>query len=92
MDLLLTVDRIEEGTAVLLVRPDEERVILWPIADLPPECSEGDILRVAVEVSHSETEAARERVEILLHRLLNKAHDGQPAQPGQPGQDQPPQG
>ena len=78
MNLLLTVDRIEEGTAVLLVRPDEERSNLWPAADLPPDCQEGDILTVTVEVGRSETEDARERVESLLHRLLNKGQVGQP--------------
>ena len=88
MDLLLTVDRFEEGTAVLLVRPCEDRAILWPVADLPPGCKEGDILRITVEVSQSETEAARERVESLLHRLLNKAQAGQPAHDAQ---DQSPQ-
>lgn len=72
MNLLLTVDRIEENTAVLLVRPDEERSILWPVVDLPPGCKEGDILSVDIEVSQMETEAARQRVEDLLHRLLNK--------------------
>lgn len=88
VNLLLTVDRIKEGRAVLLVRPDEERSILWPVADLPPDCREGDILTVTVEVSRSETEAARERVESLLHRLLNKAQAGQPAHDAQ---DQSPQ-
>jgi len=78
VNLLLTVDRIEEGTAVLLVRPGEERSILWPAADLPQDCREGDILTVTVELSRSETEAARERVESLLHRLLNKTQGGQP--------------
>jgi hypothetical protein len=78
VDLLLTVDRIEEYKAVLLVRPDEERSILWPVADLPPDCKEGDILRVTVEVSQSETEAAGERVKSLLHRLLNKTEDQPP--------------
>ncbi len=87
VDLLLTVDRIEEDRAVLLVRPDEERSLLWPVADLPPECKEGDILRVTVEVSQSETEAARERVESLLHRLLSKTQAGQP---DQGAKDQPP--
>ena len=79
MELLLTVDRFEEDTAVLLVRPCEDRSISWPVADLPPGCKEGDILRVTVEVSQSETEAARQRVETLLHRLLNKTQAGQPA-------------
>ena len=88
MDLLLTIDRFEEGTAVLLVRPCEDRAILWPVADLPPGCKEGDILRITVEVSQSETEAARQRVESLLHRLLNKAQAGQPAHDAQ---DQSPQ-
>ncbi len=75
MDLLLTVDRIEEETAVLLVRPDEERVILWPAVDLPAECKEGSILKVNVEVSQSETDSARERVESLLQRLINKTQN-----------------
>lgn len=89
VDLLLTVDRIEEGMAVLLVRPSEERYILWPVADLPSDCREGDLLSVTVEVSHSETEAARERVENLLHRLLSKNQAGQPAHDSQDqGQDQ----
>lgn len=80
MELLLTIDRIEEGTAVLLVRPDEERAILWPLVDLPPECNEGDILKVAIEISQSETKAARDRVQSLLRRLLDKAQEDRPDQ------------
>lgn len=92
MNLLLTLDRIEEDTAVLLVRPDEERSIMWPVADLPSYCKEGDILSVSIEVSQSETEAARERVESLLTRLLSKTQATQAGQPDHDVQDQPPQG
>ena len=87
MDLLLTVDRFEEGTAVLLVRPCEDRAILWPVADLPPGCKEGDILRITVEVSQSETEAARQRVE----SLSSAAQQGPDRPAGSRRQDQSPQ-
>jgi hypothetical protein len=44
----VTFDRIEEGTAVLLVREEEKVKINIPFFLLPPESKEGDILDIAI--------------------------------------------
>lgn len=73
MKFLATVDRIEGELAVLLVRPDESAQILWPICALPEGAVEGAILDISVQVTEAETEAAAERVQSLLDKLLGRA-------------------
>ena len=47
-----------EYKAVLLVRPDEERSILWPVADLP-RLQEGDISELLGSASQASCRRAR---------------------------------
>ena len=68
----VTLDRIEENIAVLLVRDEESVRINIPICLLPPESREGDILEIAITRNVQETEDAKERVSSLLEKLKKK--------------------
>ncbi len=68
----VTLDRIEDCTAVLLLRDDESIKIDVPLFLLPQESKEGDILNISIERDVQETEAAKERVSALLEKLKNK--------------------
>jgi len=71
-NLKVTIDRIEEGIAVLLVRDEEKIKINVPLTLLPVGSKEGDILDVAIIRDLRETEAAKERVSSLLEMLKSK--------------------
>jgi hypothetical protein len=71
----VTLDRIEEGIAVLLVRDEETVKINIPLFLLPPESREGDILDITIARNIKETEDAKERVSALLEKLKNKNKD-----------------
>lgn len=72
----LTLDRIENDIAVLLVREKEKKCetvkIDMPLFLLPPGTKEGDILDIAITIDTQETEDAKERVSALLEKLKNK--------------------
>jgi hypothetical protein len=71
-NLKVTLDRIEEGIAVLLVRDKEKVKINIPLTLLPSGSKEGDILDITIVRDMQETEAAKERVTNLLEKLKNK--------------------
>ena len=68
----VTVDRIENGVAVLLIRKDEKEDIVINKKYLPAEVQEGDILDVTCKINKSETKEAEKRVANLLDKLKNK--------------------
>ncbi len=68
----VTLDRIEVGIAVLLVRDEEETNINIPLILLPSGSKEGDILDIVITRDVQKTEAAKERVSALLEKLKNK--------------------
>ena len=72
ISLKFTVDRIEEGYAVLLLRDEESTTVNWPLETTPFSVSEGDILTFEIEKDEEEREAARERVKSLLQKLQEK--------------------
>ena len=72
ISLKFTVDRIEEGYAVLLLRDEESTTVNWPLETIPFSVSEGDILTFEIEKDEQEREAARERVKSLLQKLQEK--------------------
>ena len=61
-NLKVTIDRIEEGIAVLLVRDEEKIKINVPLTLLPVGSKEGDILDIAITRDVQETEAAKEEL------------------------------
>ena len=72
ISLKFTVDRSEEGDAVLLLRDEESTTVNWPLETIPFSVSEGDILTFEIEKDEEEREAARERVKSLLQKLQEK--------------------
>ena len=68
----VTLDRIEENIAVLLVRDEEKIRINLPLILLPSGSEEGDILDIAITRNIQETEDAMERVSNLLEKLQKK--------------------
>lgn len=71
----VTLDRIEEDVAVLLVRDEESVKINIPLFLLPLGSKEGDILDIAIVKDVQETEDAKERVSSLLEKLQKKNRD-----------------
>jgi hypothetical protein len=71
----VTLDRIEEGIAVLLVRDEEKVKINIPLFLLPPESKEGDILDITIARDVQKTEDAKERVSNLIEKLKKKNQD-----------------
>lgn len=69
--LLVSVDRIEDGIAVLLSR--EAHRWLLPADLLPDGCSEGDVLRVTLKPDRAETEKLRRSIADLQARLRERS-------------------
>lgn len=65
----VSLDRVEEGLAVLLLREDESIRFTLPIALLPEGAREGDILEIAVRRDVLATAEARRRVAERIERL-----------------------
>jgi len=72
MKVKVTVDRIEDDLAILLIRPEENRNISWPLTYLPQGITEGDILEVFIKKDKNEKEKAEKRVESLIEKLKKK--------------------
>jgi len=68
----VSVDRIEESIAVLIVQDTTGRLIRIPASLLPPGCREGDVLDLTLEPDPAGTAAARERVSGLIERLKKR--------------------
>ncbi|MBF8436316.1 DUF3006 domain-containing protein [Halanaerobiaceae bacterium Z-7014] len=68
----VTVDRIENGIAILLIRPEEKYSFEIPVEYLPEKSNESDILSLEFKKEISETEEAKKRVKNLIEKLKNK--------------------
>lgn len=71
MSIKVTVDRMENNTAILLVRPDEMVRINFPLFLLPDECLEGDILEIDINIDKKKTEDAKQDTLKLIEKLKN---------------------
>jgi len=65
----VTIDRIEEDVAVLLLDVEPVRRVTLPVSLLPPGSCEGDVLTLVLERDEEETHAARDRSAGLIARL-----------------------
>jgi hypothetical protein len=72
-DLRVSLDRIEEGIAVLMTR-DSSRWLI-PEGYLPEGTVEGDILRVFFERDQAATELQADRIRELQQRLLDRTSE-----------------
>ena len=68
----VSIDRIEQEVAVLVVQDDPSGIIRVPVSLLPPGCREGDVLNMTLEADLLETAAAKERVARLIDKLKKK--------------------
>ncbi len=68
---VLSVDRIEDGWAVLV---DAEHEVLVPVAWLPQGTAEGDAVRIHFERDEAARRALGERVRKAIERLAH--HNG----------------
>ncbi|HQD25077.1 DUF3006 domain-containing protein [Methanoculleus sp. DTU007] len=69
---LVSLDRIEEGLAVLLLREDESVRFTLPSSLLPKDAREGDILEIAIHRDVAATGEARRRIAERIARLRAK--------------------
>ncbi len=67
-----TIDRIEDGWAVLLLREDESVQFELPECMLPCGSAEGDILDIEISRDIEATKEAAERVSGLIEKLKKK--------------------
>lgn len=65
----LFIDRIEGDIAVLIGREDGKVRLTIPVSALPPGCTEGGILTMALAPDRDATERARNRVRAIQERL-----------------------
>lgn len=74
MKLLVTVDKIENGKAALLLRePERERPLgVFFLESLPAGIKPGDILSLSFEKEDEETAAARKRIHTLHQMIKNQ--------------------
>ena len=70
-----SLDRVEEGLAVLLLREDESVCFTLPRALLPQGAREGDILEVVIRRDVAATEEARRRVAERIERMRGKGRE-----------------
>jgi hypothetical protein len=68
----VSIDRIENGVAVLVMQDDPSGIIRVPVSLLPQGCREGDVLTLTFEADPGETAAAKERVTGLIDKLKKK--------------------
>lgn len=68
----MTIDRIEEGIAVLVSLEDKPQKVNVPVSLIPPGSREGDVVTMQLERDDEATAAARERVSSLLEKLKKK--------------------
>lgn len=70
----VSLDRVEEGLAVLLLREDESVRFTLPASLLPEGAREGDILEVAVRRDVTATGEARRQVTERIERMREEGH------------------
>jgi len=68
--LKVTVDRMEEGIAVLIPREPPDTTIFWPAGLLPRSVREGSILDFEIRLDEEATQQVRRRVRGLIEELV----------------------
>jgi hypothetical protein len=69
------IDRMEGKIAVLLMGEDGSAKVNMPMALLPAECKEGDILEVSITKDEKATVDAKDRSKRLIEKLKQKGQD-----------------
>ena len=67
-----TIDRIDEGIAVLISAEEEPVCMTVPVSLLPPSAKEGDIVTIGIDRDEEMTAGSKDRVSSLIEKLKNK--------------------
>jgi len=67
-----TIDRIEEGIAVLISNDKKPLRMTVPVSLLPPWAKEGDIVSIAIDRDEEATAASKERVSSMIEKLKKR--------------------
>ena len=67
-----TIDRIEEGVAVLISTEEEPVNLTIPVSLLPPGVKEGDALSIAIDRDDGATASSKDRVSSMIEKLKKK--------------------
>ena len=68
----VSIDRIEEGIAVLLPQDNPRERITVPASRLPPGSREGDVLTLMLEMDDEATIAVKGRISARIKKLKKK--------------------
>jgi hypothetical protein len=68
----MTIDRIEEGIAVLVSLEDKPQKVNIPISLLPPGSREGDIITMEIGRDDEATRETKDRVGNLIAKLKSR--------------------
>ena len=67
-----TIDRIEEGIAVLISIEEVPARMTLLVSLLPPGAKEGDIVCIAIDRDEGATAASKNRVSSMIEKLKKK--------------------
>ena len=67
-----TIDRIEEGIAVLISTDEEQVLTTVPVSLLPPGAKEGDALSIAIDRDDGATASSKDRISSMIEKLKKK--------------------
>ena len=67
-----TIDRIEEGLAVLISADGDPVRLTVPVSLLPPGVNEGDSVTIRIDRDDGATKTSKDRVSTLIEKLQHK--------------------
>ena len=67
-----TIDRIDEGIAVLISVTEDPVRMTVPVSLLPPGAKEGDSVTIGIEPDEAATIASKDRVISLIEKLKKR--------------------
>ncbi len=68
MEIIATLDRFENGQAVLVLKDGSQ--VIWPRPQLPADAKEGDILYLQIKTEPEATKAKQKQAKDILNELL----------------------
>jgi len=73
MNLNLTIDRFENGKAVL--KTSDNETIVWPKNKLPENIKEGSVISFSINENESDTKGNKQLAKDILNEILNTSGD-----------------
>lgn len=71
-EIKVSVDRIENGLAILVLWDDCSTQIEWPVSLLPESTSEGSVLSIRISQDEQKRNETRQKISGLLQKFIQK--------------------